>query len=455
MKTFKDYLLEADYSRFLKKNNNLTDEQRKEINKYFSRKNNQGGSDINWQSREVQNMDYNDFLNIMISYKSGFKKKLKVNVPGKKGEDYWQVRLKTKGFLAYIPLNQETAQFLNSSKYGTCKTGHCIGWKDDPSYWNDHIIDSQEVPVYIVNGRGKWVVMIEKGNYSYQVWDKMNKKDISIGNLEPIPGFSIKKELMNSKMKKLYDEIRRDFYTDDKRIEGKHVDIDDAYEAYIEIINDIDDAQTEMRKDQEWFDNETYNIKADTYNWYDNEIEDKKEEIQDSLDEISDLEDIISELEDVQIKFREDPELDTISINGEEYTEDDVEYSISSNNKDISHIRSLIEEMEGDIGGLTYIRDRIEDIEIYEMGEDDEVEWIRSPPDEDDIGRGVVVPSTFDVGYSDYFDLMEDHGYGGSRNKTDDEIRQHIYDARYGMGKDAGEILSDNDWYDPSIINED
>ena len=53
-------------------------------------------------------MTYEDFLDIMIRYKSGFKKKMKVNVPGRKGEDYWQIKLKNKNFLAYIPFNWKT-----------------------------------------------------------------------------------------------------------------------------------------------------------------------------------------------------------------------------------------------------------------------------------------------------------------------------------------------------------
>lgn len=454
MKSFKIYINEADYSRFLKKNKNLTDDQKKEINNYFSKENPQAGSTIDWQSAKVRKWTYDDFDSNMMAYKSGIAKKLnKIKVQGSKGTDYWEMKLKTKKFIANIPLNQDTAQYMNSCRYGLLNVNYCIGWGDDVGYWNDHVIQSQHVPIYITNGVKKWVVMILRDNKSYEVWDKRNNKDVSIGNPEPIPDFSIKKELLGFRKAKLYDEIREEFYEYDA--ENNHVDIDEADYAFEEIITDINDAQTEMNADQEWFDQEVYEIKSETESWYDNEIEEKKEEVESAIAEVEEYEETIERLEDYQGEFDDDPELETVYIDGQDYSESDLEHTIVSNRDAVDYIRPMIEELEGDIGVLTHIRDQIEDVEVYEMINHDEIDWIRTPPDEDDVGHDVSIPSCHDGGYSEYFDLMEEHGYGGSRDRTDDDIRDSIYDARYGDSPyDGQETLSNNDWYHPEIINE-
>ena len=212
----------------------------------------------------MRNWKYSDFENIMLDYKSGFKSKMKVNFPGKtKGEDYWPIKLKNKGFVATIPLNWDMAKFLNSGRYGTCETGHCIGWEDDKQYWNKHVLGEDKVPVYIIDSRGKWVVMIKDGNRSYEVWDKMNQEDISIGNKEPIPGFSIKKELLGSRMSKLYNDIRADFYAEDEdKFDMKAVkadrdrlasDIKDNANEVIDNYNTFVELWDEMIKDLKEF----------------------------------------------------------------------------------------------------------------------------------------------------------------------------------------------------------
>ena len=78
MKTFKDYINESNYTKYLKQNKNLSPKQVKELNDYFSKENQQAGSNILWQSKKTKEMTYQDFANIMIDYKSGFKEKMKV-----------------------------------------------------------------------------------------------------------------------------------------------------------------------------------------------------------------------------------------------------------------------------------------------------------------------------------------------------------------------------------------
>jgi len=214
MKAFTEYIiLEAkSVERFLKKNDNLSKSQKNTINKFFTKNkpaSRKFETDYGWQSKKVQNMEWKDFYNFMTDYKIGRKMLLKVsNVPGKKGIDYWPIHIKNKDYIANVPLNWKTAQYMNSCRYGSIDVNYCIGWSDDKSYWKDHVIDEQKVPVYITNGYNKWVVMILEDNHNYEVWDKFNREDSALHIKEPIPGFSIKKELLKKNMGKIYDEIR-------------------------------------------------------------------------------------------------------------------------------------------------------------------------------------------------------------------------------------------------------
>jgi len=249
MQTFKQYLYEAkDISRFLKKNKRLTDEEKALINRFFTA-NKQASKDFEmkygWQSKTPNEMNWNDFVSIMQDYRVGRKLLLKkTKIPGKKGEDYWPVKLKNKDFIANIPLNFETAQHLNSCKYGILHVNYCIGNTDwGPRYWSEHVLNEQKVPVYVVDGVGKWVVMILPDNKHYEVWDKFNAENkVSPSNKEPIPGFSIRKELITPALAKVYNEIREDFYENDpNKAEYTEGDYEDACEEWDSLQSEIVD----------------------------------------------------------------------------------------------------------------------------------------------------------------------------------------------------------------------
>jgi len=227
MKSFKTYLIEADYTRFLRKNKNLTNDQKEKINIFFKADKKAAKKyekKWGWQSDTPQKMNWADFEDIMSMYNSGRRINLKsIKIQGKKGIDYWPMRIRSKIYVANIPLNRSTATYMNSCEYGNLLVNYCVGWADDSQYWNRHVIKEQKVPVYVIDGRKKWVVMIKEGNRKYEVWDKLNNRDVSIGDPEPIPNFSIKKELIGSKQSKLYDEIRLEFYSD-KDTEDDHGD---------------------------------------------------------------------------------------------------------------------------------------------------------------------------------------------------------------------------------------
>jgi hypothetical protein len=288
IKSFRIYINEADYMRFLKKNKNLSFTQRDEINDFFSKKSPHAGERFgqkyDWQSKKVRNMLYHEFKDFMMSTPAGRKNNIKqTKIPGSKGKDYWPMKLKNKDFIANIPLNWETAQFMNSCKYGTIAVKYCIGWTNDDNYWVDNVIIEKKVPIYITDGIKKWVVMILPGNKKYEVWDKFNDRDLTKSEgTEPIPGFSIKKELIGSRQSKLYDEIREEFYEgimsfqwfiDEYGDYGNKVTIETADAEVIEwIVNNFN---------PEWFKNcdifinddtidiQTGTISTDTYSIHD------------------------------------------------------------------------------------------------------------------------------------------------------------------------------------------
>jgi hypothetical protein len=211
MKSFKTYLLEADYMRFLKINNNLSNSEKNEINRYFSKENPQAGSTIDWQDKNIRKWTYDDFENIKMQYKSGMKKsgKLKcdkVKIKGLSKYEYVNVRMPSKDFCAFIPLTFEAAQVMNTRKLGVCSGPWCIGHSSTPYHWNEEVIGGEQVPIYVVNDTSKWVVMIHPHNKNYDVWSVENdfyKKHMGI------PGFSIRKNLLSPKQKEMYEKIRR------------------------------------------------------------------------------------------------------------------------------------------------------------------------------------------------------------------------------------------------------
>jgi len=243
MKTFYRYINESNYIRFLKKNKNLDSRHINIINKFFQSdkkavrdfERDHGGI----QNKNVLNMRWSDYEEFMKKYPSYRRRNLKsIKVPGIKGKDYWPIKLKNKNFIANVPLTWDTAQFMNSCKYGTLNVDYCIGYEDIKGYWNEHVISDEKVPVYIVDGNNhKWVVMILHDNKRYEVWDKANKEDKAILNKEPIPNFSIKKELIQGKSK-LYDELREIILKDRIYTEDDLINAINDHERMVEYMKD-------------------------------------------------------------------------------------------------------------------------------------------------------------------------------------------------------------------------
>lgn len=204
MQTFIKLLENKD--RFIDKNVNLSNTQKKEMKKFF-RSNRQAEKKVNWQQSKT--MSYDEFLDVKLMFRSGRKSTKNMrchtkNIKGlKNGVDYINIKMKTKEFCAYIPLSYETAQKFNRNDYiGTCSGDWCIGSTIADYEWKSHVILKKEVPIYVVNATNKWVVMIQKGNNSFDVWDEDNSNRDSFIDLD------VKKHLMTSKLKSLYNEAR-------------------------------------------------------------------------------------------------------------------------------------------------------------------------------------------------------------------------------------------------------
>ena len=225
MKSYKIFIQEAvNLRRFLNKNKNLSKDQRDKIEQFF-KVNRQEAKKIDWQSKEVLSWTWDNFNEIMMNSKYGLKtsdkmdcSKIKLRIPK---DEYIRVKLSTKKFCAIIPLTWEAAKELNSN-FGTCHGDYCIGDTRSSSNWNDLVVYDITVPVYVINNTEKWVVMIDMHN-DYEVW---NKDNVRVYSSEPIPGFSIKNELLNPKIKKLYDNVR-------DGLEEAHADIDISFHAYL------------------------------------------------------------------------------------------------------------------------------------------------------------------------------------------------------------------------------
>ena len=451
MKSFVEYLIE-NKDRFIKKNKNLTDNQKDEIIKYF-RKNRQAEKKIDWN--KSGNMTISDFEDIMMQSKMGRKKKVKcasIKIKGLTEEkDYINLRMKTKDFCAFIPLTFEAAQKFNTRELGMCSGPWCIGHSDDAYSWNNEVIEQKQVPVYVINTNSKWVVMIQEGNRDYDVWSIENSPTKT---KQGIPGFSIRKELLNNKQKTMYDEIREDYYNDEVDIE---FDIEDAEIGYDAIIEDIDNATSSMEGARERFDNETYRIKSATEKYYKKKISDLEEENSSLQSEVDDIQSNVEELEILENEFDDDEDLETVDHNGEIYSYQQVRTFMLALNGDIEGIEDNISNNDTNIYNMQELHDSIDKIEYYEMSDNDVVDWVDYPPSEEDIGYDIYIPSCFDNKYSDYFDLMEEHGYADNEIKSncDQDIREYVYESSYGGSQysTASEVLNSSNIYHPEILN--
>lgn len=290
MKSFLDLLTEAK-DRFIKKNKNLTKDQQEELIAFF-RSNNKAEKDVEkeygWQ-RGSSSMTYDDFVEIMNRYKGGRKalaKSKKVKCPDNlkgltKNKDYVHLKIRHPEYCAYIPLSHDTAQKFNGDKViGTCSGPWCIGHSSMSKYYKLYTKRNGRVPVYIVGRGSKWVVMIDKNNSSMEIWDVTNDHGSKM-----IPGFNARKELIDSKKAKLYDQVRDEFLQ--KTIKApedipQH-EFDDAVESYELMASDLEDWVARRRESEEYHWNEMRTNIDNTIEKYQEWADDAEQEAKDNV----------------------------------------------------------------------------------------------------------------------------------------------------------------------------
>jgi hypothetical protein len=275
MLDFVQYINEADKSRFVKKNPNLTKAQKlividwlkthRQAEKKLLRANNNDPnifSQWQWQS----------FVNIMSSdTKSSLKKKAKAlrhkGISGlKENEDYIHMKIKNKYFLVYIPLHYEASKIIMSVHIGDCHHEGCIGASQAKTYYRLEAVDTGKIPIIVIGNGEKYAVMMHEDNRSWDIWYKSNSPG-DVRHDEGIPNFEIKKELVGSKQSKLYDEIRNDVWPEKQGkdeaidayeklawdiehwVEQYHVAKEDGYQAIIKNIKKTIDYYREVAKD--------------------------------------------------------------------------------------------------------------------------------------------------------------------------------------------------------------
>jgi len=445
MNTFKEYsMLVEGKERFIKRNKYLTPDQKDEVIKFFQA-NRQYENKVDWN--KAHSMTYDEFTAIMVQSRSGRRTVLKHQAikGSKEGSDYVQVRMPTKEFLAYIPLNFETAQKFNTREMGVCSGPWCIGHSDTSYHWNDEVISEQQVPIYVINRFSKWVVMIKDGNQKYDVWSvENNPRKVREG----IPDFSIRKNLLSPAQKKMYDEIREEFFQDEA--EEPEIDISDAEDAYNELVSDIETAREEWEAADENFYRECQDIKDATLDRYNDTLEEAKERVEDLQAQFDEAESLLSDLESETEEWVDNGEEGIepyVLLDGEELILDDL-------NAAIKRLEDEKDDAEDDVSKIEDDISTIENIEPYEMAEEYDINWTEDPPSEDYKYDSVSVPSISHGIYSDYIDLMEEHGYVDSRHS---DVDTDIYS--YVMGETshretAESILSNHGFYHPEVVNQ-
>lgn len=435
MISFKQYITEADYTRFLKKNKNLSKQEVEIINKYFSKTNRKAGKDFAkkhnfWQDKSLLSWDYEDYKAIMVGTPSGRKATFKKqSVPGKRNKDYVEVKLKDKGFQGVIPLNHDTAKYLNSSKYGCAGADYCIGWDHTGENWDDIVIDNQQVPVYITNGAEKWVVTIYPDNKFYDVWDKMNNYERK--NNTTIPGFDIRKNLFTSSLKKLYDEIREEFYTEDEKTEDTNYDWSEAAREFDEWINDIEDARAEVESNEESIYGDMEKIKDRTLEVY-KEKTDKLQELSDYFEESRD-----------EVKEKLESGVEPYTFDDRVYTESEYKELLATLNKKFDEAYDEWNEMDDAVIAIG-------DMNPHEMAENyDEYEWEGDVPNEDILHDLIHDVETPDMNY-----LGSEFEYWLEYSGADQDIEKLMYDisdyVHYDEGGNADSIFRKYGIYYPS-----
>ncbi|RLA61048.1 MAG: hypothetical protein DRQ78_08980 [Epsilonproteobacteria bacterium] len=230
MKSFKELLSEKK-DHLIKKNKNLSDEEKDILIAHF-KKYPHLENQINWNNKKLT---FDDFSGVLLSTSKRQKKKaLKDKGIGglKEGEDYINIRLRTKGYLAYAPLNYEASKSIATKHIGQCEGKWCVAYQKSRSYWQHYVYqdwnkNGSSIFVYIIGDGTKWAMDIHKN--TFDLWDVADEKIMNDGKViddgyhmdsdgnmvSNLPDEAVLKEIMTKK--RLFDDIKQ--YKVDKKID--------------------------------------------------------------------------------------------------------------------------------------------------------------------------------------------------------------------------------------------
>jgi hypothetical protein len=181
--SFADFMLLEKKDHIINKIPNLTDEQKKQVIDYFTKKPNME-SKINWN--KWKELSYKDFAPLITTPTKTeiktHKKVRKVGIAGlKEGTDYRIFPLKNDMVVGYVPLTWEASKHIASRHIGGCEGNWCTAYEKTDSYWRDHVAGKKEVLIYLVlktpeDYKGplqdtKIAIAVYPDNKNYEIYD--------------------------------------------------------------------------------------------------------------------------------------------------------------------------------------------------------------------------------------------------------------------------------------------
>ena len=172
-------LTEADKSRFIDSNENLTDEQKLEVKEFFRKHNEQDGK-IDWQ--KSKSLTYNDFFKVMKNFNERFLPKFSLS-DLKEGEDYVLLG-KDSSFKYYLIKTYKASVVFASNNVKPEVWGPLCDWYMDNSAtgeetnWQDNVVHDYPQRINekgkVEYGGAKWCISI---NHTQKFWNDYMDED--------------------------------------------------------------------------------------------------------------------------------------------------------------------------------------------------------------------------------------------------------------------------------------
>lgn len=473
MKSFTDLLTEKK-DHIIKKMPLLSDEEKISLIAFFKKKSNLE-SKIDWN--KWKKLKYEDFLDVMSDTKTSRKRKAqKQRHKGIKGlkesEDYVHIRTKNQEYLVYIPLHEEASKIIASVNIGNCHGKWCIANSQARRYYRTQAKRPGKIPVMVIGNGQKYTVMINPDNAKWEVWDKENAR-ATYG--EDIPNFSIKKELMTSRIKKVYDEIRDDIWKRQKKSRTGNAEYDAAVDDYVKLGIVVEEYQQEHEDERDEYYDEITRIKNDTIKKYETLAFEAEKAADNHITGAH--KGFESKVLSFRMAMRERPQGDIINNGVKEWLIANIGV-YKSGNKGVYYsereINAFIDTYKSEFGKgsdpdytmrdmYNEIVEGIEDADYYELenfyfeylGKRIEIDWIEDIPYEESLGH-IEPPDTESYEYENYFDFLEEYAPDNFEEFDHETFRYAMYDlSDDGNIEDGEDVLEGEGLPHPKEIVED